>query len=331
MDIAERNGAALRLSLRSADRFRERAIFLGSSDLNMSRSRSRASLCSVTSADHFRLCLAAPMGEIPASSLLQSASGAPVPAPPSATSPRWPPQHKTHSSQPRRFSHRGASNSQSTAPGRLMYGSAMANLLRELGIDRESKGNFVPHTAASRTLRPAQRTRCVRCRLRGQYQGQEVARSGGLRAGNPAQSRSPRRCRGRPSGRRRRGLPHPDSRRPAARLGQRRRRRSARARRLRRGHVLPAQGRGDARPCHRPVRALHPRGGPATRRLARRAGRPRRPGRGGAGADAGDPPGDRRPRPRRAIRTPSSARSWPSANRPRTHWASWRPSTARRP
>src|SRR5271156_5831978 len=54
MDIADRYGSALRRRLRSADAFSDLAIFLGSFDLKMSRSRSRASLCSVTSADHLR-------------------------------------------------------------------------------------------------------------------------------------------------------------------------------------------------------------------------------------------------------------------------------------
>src|SRR5271168_6186 len=54
MDIADRYGSALRRRLRSADAFSDLAILLGSFDLKMSRSRSRASLCSVTSADHLR-------------------------------------------------------------------------------------------------------------------------------------------------------------------------------------------------------------------------------------------------------------------------------------
>src|ERR1700720_1100562 len=52
MDIADRYGSALRRRLRSADAFSDLAIFFGSFDLKISRSRSRASLCSVTSADH---------------------------------------------------------------------------------------------------------------------------------------------------------------------------------------------------------------------------------------------------------------------------------------
>src|ERR1700678_2762300 len=52
MDIADRYGSAFRRRLRSADTFSDLAISFGSFDLKISRSRSRASLCSVTSADH---------------------------------------------------------------------------------------------------------------------------------------------------------------------------------------------------------------------------------------------------------------------------------------
>ena len=109
------------------------------------------------------------------------------------------------------------------------------------------------------------------------------------------------------------------------RLGDQGRARAAAARRLRRRHVLPAAGRGGARAGDRPVRALHPRRGPAADRLARRAGRSdRASARRCCDADAGDPPGVRRPRRRdAATRTPSSASSWSSASRPRTRWRSW--------
>ena len=133
----------------------------------------------------------------------------------------------------------------------------------------------------------------MRRRLRGQYQGQKVARGGRLRPGDPGQSRSSRRRGRRSHGRRRRRLPDPDSGRPAARLGGGSGRRSAGAGRLRGGHVLPAPGRGHPRSGDRPVRAFHPGRGPASDRLARRAGGYRGPGRGGARNDAPDPPGDR--------------------------------------
>src|SRR6478736_5637694 len=51
--MADWNGSALRRWLCSADRLSEAAIFLASSDSKTWFSRSIASLCSVTSADHF--------------------------------------------------------------------------------------------------------------------------------------------------------------------------------------------------------------------------------------------------------------------------------------
>src|SRR5690606_3326 len=53
MDMAERKGSDLRFWLASADFFSDLAISLGSSDLNKSGSSASASLCSVTSCDHF--------------------------------------------------------------------------------------------------------------------------------------------------------------------------------------------------------------------------------------------------------------------------------------
>src|SRR5262245_31333781 len=54
MDMAERNGADLRRWLRSADRFKDAAMRLGSRDANTPLSRVSASLCSVTSRDQRR-------------------------------------------------------------------------------------------------------------------------------------------------------------------------------------------------------------------------------------------------------------------------------------
>src|SRR5216684_3426346 len=51
MERAERNGAALRRLLRSADRFSDAAIRLGSRDVKTPSSRVSASLCSVTRRD----------------------------------------------------------------------------------------------------------------------------------------------------------------------------------------------------------------------------------------------------------------------------------------
>ena len=48
------NGALFLRLLFSADRFKDRAIFLGSFDLKISDSRSMASLVRMTLADHFR-------------------------------------------------------------------------------------------------------------------------------------------------------------------------------------------------------------------------------------------------------------------------------------
>src|SRR5579859_3834268 len=54
MDKAERNGSAFRRPLRSADRFRDSAIFFGSFWAKTPFSRSSALLCCVTSADQRR-------------------------------------------------------------------------------------------------------------------------------------------------------------------------------------------------------------------------------------------------------------------------------------
>jgi hypothetical protein len=54
MDIAERNGSLLRRSLRSADRFSDRAISAGSDQVKTPDSRSSASLVLETSRDQFR-------------------------------------------------------------------------------------------------------------------------------------------------------------------------------------------------------------------------------------------------------------------------------------
>ena len=53
MDIADRNGSDFRFLLFSADLFRDAAISFGSFFSKTCVSRSSASLCSVTSADHF--------------------------------------------------------------------------------------------------------------------------------------------------------------------------------------------------------------------------------------------------------------------------------------
>jgi hypothetical protein len=53
IDIADRNAPDLRLSLDSADRLSDLAISAGSSLLKTCGSRSSASECAVTSADHF--------------------------------------------------------------------------------------------------------------------------------------------------------------------------------------------------------------------------------------------------------------------------------------
>src|SRR5215813_10733941 len=54
MDMAERNGADLRRRLRSADRFKDAAMRLGSRDANTPLSSVSASLCSVTWRDQRR-------------------------------------------------------------------------------------------------------------------------------------------------------------------------------------------------------------------------------------------------------------------------------------
>ena len=114
---------------------------------------------------------------------------------------------------------------------------------------------------------------------------------------HPGQPRPPRRRRRRPAGGRRRGLPDPDPRRPAARLGPQGGRRPAAARPLRRGHVLPAAGREGARLRHQAAGALRQGREAEAGGLARRADRHHRPGQGRDRAHAGDQDGDRRPRP----------------------------------
>jgi hypothetical protein len=51
--MADWNGVPFLLVLFSADRFKDRAIFFGSFDLNTPDSRSSASLVSITRCDHF--------------------------------------------------------------------------------------------------------------------------------------------------------------------------------------------------------------------------------------------------------------------------------------
>jgi len=172
-------------------------------------------------------------------------------------------------------------------------------------------------------LRPAQRARLLRRRLRGRHQGPEVAchRAPGLE--NPGQSRPPGRRRRRPAGGRRRGLHDPDPRRPVARLGAQGSGRPAGARPLRRRHVLPAAGRGGAEVRGQAPGAFRAGRGPEAFGLAATV-----PtdctglGKGGDRAHGGDPHGDRGcAAPSSPTRMPSSARSSPSASRPRTRWS----------
>ena len=55
IDIAERNGSALRRLLRSAERLSERAMAFGSVFVKTPRCKSSASLVSITLWDHFLL------------------------------------------------------------------------------------------------------------------------------------------------------------------------------------------------------------------------------------------------------------------------------------
>jgi hypothetical protein len=57
IDIADRNGSALRRVLCSAERLSESAIALGSLFVKTPSSRSSASLCSITSCDHFLVAM----------------------------------------------------------------------------------------------------------------------------------------------------------------------------------------------------------------------------------------------------------------------------------
>ena len=158
-------------------------------------------------------------------------------------------------------------------------------------------GEFDGFAGETGTLRPAQRTRFVRRRLRGQHQGPQVPRHHPPGPAHPGQSRPSRRRRRRSAGRRRRRLHDPDARRPAARLGAQGRRRPA---------ASPATTPSPCASCRRTRRRAHfavkrlehfiKVEGQKLGRLARRADRHDRPRRRRDRAHAGDPAGDRRPR-----------------------------------
>lgn len=57
IDMAERNGSAFRRVLFSAERLSERAIAFGSLFVKTPRSKSSASLRSITLCDHFRVAI----------------------------------------------------------------------------------------------------------------------------------------------------------------------------------------------------------------------------------------------------------------------------------
>ena len=114
-------------------------------------------------------------------------------------------------------------------------------------------------------------------------------------------------------------LPDPDPRSPVARLGRQAGAGSSFPR--------PATTRWPCASC-RPTRRRGTRPSASSSTSSASRARPwsdgatcrstPRPGQGGGGADAGHPPGHRRARFRaRPTRTPSSARSWRSASRPR--------------
>ena len=79
---------------------------------------------------------------------------------------------------------------------------------------------FDRFAAETGTLRPPQRARLLRRRLRGQHQGPEVARHHPPGPADPGQSRPSRRGRRRPAGRRRRRLHDPDARRACCATGR---------------------------------------------------------------------------------------------------------------
>ena len=76
IDIADRNGVALRWVLASAERFNEAAIAFGSSSVKTAGSSASAALCSVTSWDQRRLDLRAAITTFPASFKPSTADGA---------------------------------------------------------------------------------------------------------------------------------------------------------------------------------------------------------------------------------------------------------------
>ena len=122
-------------------------------------------------------------------------------------------------------------------------------------------------------------------------------------AGEP---RAPRGQRRGPADRRRRGDPHADARRAAAR---RRRLRPAAARLIRGADVLPADRRRRAREPGAAARAHRAGRGPALARLARRARRPQPGRRGRRRVPAGDPPAVRRRGSRARAQRPGRLRA----------------------
>ena len=154
--------------------------------------------------------------------------------------------------------------------------------------------------AQSRPVRPGQRARCLRRRLRRPHQGPQGARHRRAGAEDPREPRPPRRRRRRQADGRRRRHPDPDSRRVLPRRDGGAGRRAAAARRIRRRHDLPAEGARLATGLRAGTRARRQGRGPGAARLARRAGRPRHADvADGARQGAGDPPDLHRPRARR--------------------------------
>ncbi len=151
-----------------------------------------------------------------------------------------------------------------------------------------------------RPLRPSLRARCVR-RGHGRAAGQPAhPRGPHARDHRAREPRAPRRLRRGPVHGRRRGDPHADARRAAARG---RRLRAAATRGLRGADVLPADRPRRPREARGPAGADRARRGPAAARVARRARLPRAH-RGGRGRlPAGHPAAVRRHRGRRRRAT----------------------------
>ena len=161
-------------------------------------------------------------------------------------------------------------------------------------------------TREAGALRPGQRARRLRLRLRGGHRGAEVPRHRTAGPPGPRQPRASRRRRRREEHRRRRRNPPPEPRRLPAQGGSPARHRVAAPRPLRGRDGLPALRRAEPDGLREEARGSGAVRGAARAGLARRPVRRLHAGRHGQGQPAGDPPGvrgrGRRSRRRHGLR-----------------------------